>query len=214
MNLVNYYWWYDGVVPNKFCNDVLKHAKTREEELALTGSVGKGRDLKQQPLSDKEIFDLKKKRDSNITWLNDQWIYNEIFGYVRGANTNAGWNFQWDHAESCQFTKYNKGQYYDWHCDSWDKPYDETAHKNYRGRVRKLSVTLNLSDSNDYEGGDLQFDFRNKDPDKPANILTAKETKSKGSLIIFPSDVWHRVLPVTKGTRYSLVMWCLGKPFV
>ena len=37
---------------------------------------------------------------------------------------NAGWNFDWDRSESCQFTKYKLNQYYDWHCDSWDKPYD------------------------------------------------------------------------------------------
>jgi hypothetical protein len=41
------------------------------------------------------------------------------------ANKNAGWNFEWDCSESCQFTKYSKGQYYGWHCDSWDKPYED-----------------------------------------------------------------------------------------
>ena len=39
------------------------------------------------------------------------------------SKSNAGWNFEWDFSESCQFTKYKKGQYYDWHCDSWDRPY-------------------------------------------------------------------------------------------
>ena len=38
--------------------------------------------------------------------------------------TKAGWNFDWERSESCQFTKYKLNQYYDWHCDSWDKPYD------------------------------------------------------------------------------------------
>ena len=40
---------------------------------------------------------------------------------------HAGWNFQWDWSESCQFTKYKKGQYYDWHCDSWDRIYKTTT---------------------------------------------------------------------------------------
>jgi hypothetical protein len=44
--------------------------------------------------------------------------------YIHQANRNAGWNFEWDWSESCQFTKYKLNQYYDWHCDSWDKPYD------------------------------------------------------------------------------------------
>ena len=38
---------------------------------------------------------------------------------------NAGWNFDWERSESCQFTKYKHNQYYDWHCDSWDKPYEK-----------------------------------------------------------------------------------------
>jgi PKHD-type hydroxylase len=45
------------------------------------------------------------------------------------------------------------------------------------------------------------------------HLKQAKETLSKGSIIVFPSFVWHRVKPVTKGTRYSLVMWNLGYPF-
>ena len=43
--------------------------------------------------------------------------------YIHEANQKAGWNFDWDWSESCQFTKYGVGQYYGWHCDSWDKPY-------------------------------------------------------------------------------------------
>ena len=56
-----------------------------------------------------------------------------ILGYIKNyihmftkANRNAGWNFDWERSESCQFTKYKLNQYYDWHCDSWDKPYDRT----------------------------------------------------------------------------------------
>ncbi len=55
--------------------------------------------------------------------------------------------------------------------------------------------------------------MRNRDPDKKANTHVLKEIRSKGSLVVFPSDVWHRVKPVTAGTRYSLVVWHLGKPF-
>jgi PKHD-type hydroxylase len=74
-------------------------------------------------------------------------------------------------------------------------------------------VTLSLSDEKDYKGGELEFDFRNLDPDKKRNTAICKEIKPKGSLVIFPSFVWHRVRPVTKGSRYSLVIWNLGWPF-
>ena len=93
--------------------------------MAITGGLGRDRDLKKQPLNKKEIKDLKKKRDSSIVWMNDRWIYKEIQPYIhREANQSAGWNFNWDYSESCQFTKYKPGQYYDWHCDSWDGIYD------------------------------------------------------------------------------------------
>jgi PKHD-type hydroxylase len=127
---------------------------------------------------------------------------------------SAGWNFNWDWSESCQFTKYKKGQYYDWHCDSWDKPYmTNNPQDPTNGKIRKLSVTVTLSDPKDYKGGELEFDFRNLDPDKKANIVKCKEILPKGSLVVFPSFVWHRVCPVKSGERNSLVIWNLGYPF-
>jgi PKHD-type hydroxylase len=143
--------------------------------------------------------------------MNDRWIYKEIQPYVHMANRNAGWNFEWDWSEACQFTIYKKGQYYDWHCDSWDKPYPHEGPTN--GKIRKLSVTVSLTDPKEYKGGELEFDFRNEDPDKEPNTRTCTEILPKGSLVVFPSFVWHRVKPVTKGVRHSLVIWNLGYPF-
>jgi PKHD-type hydroxylase len=146
--------------------------------------------------------------------VNDRWIYKEIQPYVHQANTSAGWNFQWDFSESCQFTKYEKGQYYDWHCDSWDRPYiRENANDPSHGKIRKLSVTVTLSDPKEYKGGELEFDFRDKDPDKKPSIRKCTEILPKGSLVVFPSFVWHRVCPVKKGSRYSLVIWNIGWPY-
>ena len=146
--------------------------------------------------------------------MSDRWIYKEIQPYVHNANANAGWNFQWDYSEACQFTKYEKGQFYDWHCDSWNRPYvRENSNASDHGKIRKLSVTVSLSDPKDYKGGELEFDFRDKDPDKKPNIRKCTEILPKGSLVVFPSFVWHRVCPVKKGSRYSLVIWNLGWPF-
>ena len=74
-------------------------------------------------------------------------------------------------------------------------------------------MTVSLSDPKDYKGGELEFDFRNKDPDKKPSIQKCTEILPKGSLVVFPSFVWHRVCPVKKGSRYSLVIWNLGYPF-
>jgi PKHD-type hydroxylase len=211
MLLLNYYYYFQSAVPKKICNEIIQYGLYHKDNIAITGEFGENRNLKEQPLNKKELKNLKTKRNSNVVWLNDKWIYKEIHPFIRIANQDAGWNFEWDWSESCQFTKYKKNQHYGWHCDSWETPYKEAG--TYNDKIRKLSSILILSDPKNYSGGDLEFDFRNADPDKKRNVRLCKEIKHQGSLIVFPSFVWHRVKPVKKGTRYSLVNWHLGKPF-
>jgi len=211
MNLQNYYYYFQSALTPRFCDELIKYGISQQEQLALTGGqtnkVNKG-----EKLNDDDIIDLKKKRDSNIVWLSDRWIYKEIQPFIHQANRLAGWNFEWSFSESCQFTKYKLNQHYDWHCDSWEAPYANTDNPDTFGKIRKLSVTCSLSAPEDYEGGELEFDFRNMDPDKQS-VRKCAEIKPRGSIVVFPSHVWHRVKPVTKGTRYSLVIWNLGYPF-
>tara|TARA_R110000822_G_scaffold94468_1_gene216658 strand:- start:217 stop:840 length:624 start_codon:yes stop_codon:yes gene_type:complete len=207
MNLKNYYWYFQSVIPKRICDDISKYGKQLQDGMAITGST------KNKKLNLKQEKDLKKVRNSNVAWMNDRWIYNEIQPYIAQANANAEWNFQWDRSESCQFTKYKKGQFYDWHCDSFDRPYT-SKNPDEHGKIRKLSVTVTLSDPKDYTGGELEFDFRNVNPNKKSSIRKCTEILPKGSLVVFPSFVWHRVCPVKSGERNSLVIWNLGTPFI
>ena len=206
MNLEYYYWYFKSAIPPKICDDIIEYGKSQQEQIALTG------DYDPNTIGEKDIKDVSKKRKSNVVWMDDPWIYKEIHPLVHAANQNAGWNFQWDFSESCQFTKYKLNQFYDWHCDSWNKPYDKPNEPNTHGKIRKLSVTVSLSDETEYEGGDFEFDFRSAD-DGSNQPQICKEIKPKGSVVVFPSFVWHRVKPVISGTRYSLVMWNLGQPW-
>jgi PKHD-type hydroxylase len=237
MNLKNNYWYFQSALTPKFCDDLIKYGNQQKELQALTGTQQRLRDkLKHikrtaavehlsdeqlaelhdikidENLNQEELLDLKKKRDSNIVWLSEQWIYKEIHPYIHEANKNSGWNFEWDFSESCQFTKYKLNQHYDWHCDSWDEPYNNKKDLNTHGKIRKLSVTCSLSDEKDYKGGELEFSFRNN-LDNANATAECKEILPRGSIVVFPSFVWHRVKPVTEGTRYSLVIWNLGRPF-
>ena len=208
MNLSNYYWYFTSVVPPKICDDIIKYGLSKSETIARTGEYGN------KKLTKNEIKDMKRKRNSDLVWMDDAWIYKELQPYVHLANKKAGWNFNWERSESCQFTKYKLNQYYDWHCDSWDKPYEKEGPD--KGKIRKLSMTCQLTDGSEYEGGELEFDFRQYDPhmrDESKHLQKATEILPKGSIIVFPSFVWHRVKPVTKGTRYSLVMWSTGYPY-
>ena len=206
MNLEYYYWYFKSAIPPKICDDIIEYGKSQQEQIALTGNY------KPNKVSDDDIKDVSKKRKSNIVWMDDRWIYKEIQPYIHQANVNAGWNFQWDFSESCQFTKYKLNQFYDWHCDSWSQPYNKPEDLNTHNKIRKLSVTVSLSDETEYEGGDFEFDFRNDDKGSNQPQI-CKEIRPKGSVVVFPSFVWHRVKPVTSGTRYSLVIWSLGWPF-
>lgn len=190
-----------------------------------------------------EGFDLNKLhlRDSNVTFLGNSSLYDLIWPYIDKANENAGWNFQWDYTEEMQFTKYGVNQFYGWHTDSSDQPYKKfdpdkdpihknpdgtifvnmfgepvpedhcaTLNENMIGKIRKLSVTISLNDPKEYEGGNLQFDLG---PHSADRYHTCTEIRPKGSVVVFPSHIYHQVTPVTFGTRYSLVAWSLGAPF-
>ena len=216
MNLSNYFWYFKSALTPRFCDEVIKYALNQKEGMAITGGFGQDRNFDKQPLSKDEVRNLKYKRNSDLVWLNDAWIYKEIHPFVHKANKNAGWNFDWDRSESCQFTKYKLNQYYDWHCDSWDKVYKRKEGDPDNGKIRKLSMTCQLTDGSEYSGGELEFDFRQYSPhmrDEAQHLRKATEILPKGSIVVFPSFVWHRVKPVTRGVRYSLVLWHLGYPF-
>ena len=91
--------------------------------------------------------------------------------------------------------KYGVDGHFDWHVDM------STAVS-----TRKLGFTIQLSNPKDYEGGELQFYDGSKTRLEP-------ELKEKGTLIVFPSFAWHRILPITKGTRYAVVGWIHGNHF-
>jgi len=209
MNLEHYYWYFKSALTPEQCNKIIDLGIKTKSALGTVGGI-KIKNYKK--ISKEEKNQLIKIRKSNVAWLEDKWLYELITPYVTIANKNANWNFQVDWFENIQFTIYKKSQFYDWHQDCWDKPY-EMPNPNYNGKIRKISATIQLSDPKDYKGGELVFDFRNK-TNKSSNILKPKELLPQGTIVVFPSHIHHKVTPVTKGTRYSLVLWSLGNPWI
>ena len=172
MNLKHYYYYYKSALSPKLCDEIIKYGKEHNTQMAVTGGAENKLAKKADgTLKKSAIKNIQKKRKSDIVWMNDRWIYKEIHPYIHDANKRAGWNYEWDFSESCQFTKYGIGQYYGWHCDSWEEPYkreklEDGSNDPSNGKIRKLSVTISLNDPDEYDGGNLQFDFRNVDPDK------------------------------------------------
>ena len=149
-----------------------------------------------------------KTRISEVFWTTEQWIYDLTFPYMHEANKQAGWNLNIKAAESMQLTRYKKGGFYSFHKDgnadhlsAYDNPGNQFMH----GHVRKISMSIILNDN--FEGGAFEFASYGKED----CTITPVEAKA-GDIIFFPSGMEHRVAPVTKGVRYSLVNWFVGPP--
>ena len=138
-----------------------------------------------------------EKRVTKISWIPfDQLpqMYDKVENQLSSVNLN---HFMFDGikiTEPAQFTVYPEGGFYDWHIDN-DVNF---AHEPV---VRKISMTCLLSPENQFEGGDLELMREGK----PAKL-------KQGHAIFFASFIRHRVTPVIRGNRKSLVMWFGGTP--
>ena len=139
-----------------------------------------------------------KKRITTISWIPFKEMpemYDQINVFIQKANRNHfGFN-NIQITENAQFTEYPKGGFYDWHMDS-------DVNMQHEPPVRKISMTVLLSPENQFEGGDLEL----MAPGKYAKL-------KQDHAICFASFLNHRVAPVTRGVRQSLVMWFGGTPF-
>ena len=139
-----------------------------------------------------------KKRITTISWIPFKEMpemYREIEATMLKANNNHFGFEGMQITEPGQFTHYPVGAFYEWHMVN-----DVMGIK--QSPVRKISMTLLLSDPSTFEGGELEFMSKGK---------TAK--LKQGQAIFFASWLQHRVKPVTRGERKSLVMWFGGPPF-
>ena len=139
-----------------------------------------------------------KKRVTTISWIpfkEMDHMYRDLDKFIQAANLNHFGFGDIRVTENAQFTEYPVGGFYDWHmdCDT------NMAHE---PPVRKISMTLLLNDPSEFEGGHLEIGA----PGKYAEL-------KQGHAICFASFINHRVQPVTRGMRQSLVVWFGGKPF-
>lgn len=176
--------WWEGAFTDQELNWLQQKAKVSEQNAAVGSSAG--------GTVDQNI------RRSQVTWLdnnpNTKWVFEKL-GQVT-SQLNADY-FRFDltgFGENLQLTNYDQSDngMYGWHQD-------------YGGKVsRKLSLTVQLTDPAEYEGGNLQI----MTTGNPVNVR-----KQRGLIAAFPSYVLHQVTPVTQGSRQSLVAWVSGPAF-
>ena len=186
MNGTPSFWVWNNVIPPDKCNALIEeYYKADDDRPAKIGVVGEG-------------AVNAEYRKTNICWIpTSEAISLFLFSKSLVANSKAGWGFDLEDHEQTQIAKYEDGGHYNWHTD-------ETFYQRNRGYHRKVSSVLFLSDPATYTGGEFLFDSVNGGDKVEANA---------GTLICFPSEIRHKVMPVTEGVRYSLASWATG-PFM
>ena len=185
MRLKNSTWVFDNALNKHTCDELIRIGN---EQIMSDATVAAG-------------APPKSMRVCQTGWIQDPYIMEQLMEYVDTANIHAGWNFALGTAQLIQFTKYDVDGHYTWHRDT-NVDISKTG-----GSTRKVSITVNLND--DYEGGELEIDSE----DKYWKATPRKVRSGLGTIVVFPSDMYHRVKKVTKGTRYSLVVWVMGDPW-
>lgn len=123
------------------------------------------------------------------------WIYQKLAKAVNDFNDQF-WKFDLNFIETLQFTRYDRPN--DFYTDHIDTSFGRTEQ-------RKLSVSVQLSNPDTYTGSDLLF--------LKVGDSYYDPIRQRGSIIMFPSFMFHQVTPITSGVRYSLVSWIIGPPF-
>ena len=170
------------------CQDIINVGHQQKAQKALVG----------QKENKQGGYDTKT-RITTISWIPFKGLpdmYKIIERSMLQVNRNHFGYEGMTITEQAQFTEYPKGGFYDWHMDADVNCITEPP-------VRKISMTILLSNQSEFEGGDLEF---MSEGNKPPQLM-------QGQAIFFNSLIRHRVAKVKKGIRRSLVMWFGGPPF-
>lgn len=196
---------FPRAIPKKECKRLLKYclknSNFEDASVINQGYSDSGEeDTEERSRKDHEM------RKTAVSFITDKEnLMNElVWGFIRQANAEF-FKYKLDYFQAIQFARYRDGGHYDWHQDS-------SSHELAK-ECRKLSLTFSLTDDSEYEGGLLQFYHGDKPYDDKDHDIE-RDIKSVGTVIVFDSRDWHRVTPVTKGTRYSIVCWTVGPNFV
>ena len=176
------------------------------------------KDCLSKDLKPAKVFDTKPNSSRDDPSVRKTSVYfvssdrnnkaNEIAWYFLKEANKQMFNYDLTYFQPIQFAEYKDGGFYDWHIDTY---YQDEPNK-----TRKLSLSLILTDPDTFEGGEFQF-FNGGKPVKENGDETGEQLrndiKAQGSIIVFDSRDFHRVTPVTKGIRHSIVCWATGASF-
>jgi PKHD-type hydroxylase len=189
---------FPRVVNPDVCEQIVKDCKQNLLEKACVYNYDKTA-FRDDPKIRKTSINFIKDKDNKVNEL--------AWHFLREAN-KLQFNYNLSYFQVVQFAEYKDGGFFNWHQDD--------SRINNSSEMRKLSLTLVLSDPNTFEGGELQF-YNGEKPFQDMGEIKGeqvnKDIQAQGTVIVFDSMDWHRVTPVTKGIRHSVVCWTVGPNF-
>jgi len=196
------FWFWEGAIPSNVCDQIINSVDERNYNM---GGIIEKKDNGRisEDVSEKNFH--KSTRNVYVQFTEIPWINNLMMGFILSANEN---NFLYDltieDRESCQISKYvgsmNDSQYYNTHQD-W------VALRGAKAHTRKLSLSCQLTNPNDYQGGDLNLYLTDPSLSSPVKYTVSKK---QGTVVVFDARIMHEVEPVISGTRHSVVKWYHG----
>ena len=207
-------YWTFSEIPSEMVEILVKDLKKYDES------------IKESRVNEPE--NAEGVRKSSNAWIDgSNWVGGFVWYYIMKANRE---NFMYDieglDSNELQYTEYQKGEYYDWHIDdninrcmindkllTSDDNHGENIAILNGEYIRKLSFSIQLSDPEDYEGGELEFKANNYGSNMRGDFTLEEPfcaPNKKGTIIIFDSRTKHRVREVKSGVRKSLVGWVVG----
>ena len=181
LDQINFYAYWNNAFSKEECQTIINIAKDKGLVTGTTKGESDARESKVSWLYSVDNIDWVFRRVTDITLnLNERFFKFDLFGLNEGF----------------QFTNY----------EAPSGKYGKHIDRSMNMPVRKLSISIQLTNPEEYEGGELKL---YDGDDEEASVMD----KTQGTLILFPSYVLHEVMPVTKGERNSLVTWVTGKQF-
>lgn len=180
---------YQNRFSKNTCERIIQLAKLLPDSEAKVGDITSGGKV------------ATEIRISKVRWISESMPdFKDLILDIKNMfwQVNKTFGLDINYLPDLQFTEYygSVSGKYDWHID--------TQFEEQSCYHRKISMVIQLSDPKDYEGGNLELQPFFYEPPDPVNL------RQQGTAIFFPSITYHRVTPVTSGTRYSLVAWMQG----
>lgn len=178
---------FENAVDRRICDVILEEVRAMK---LFPGAIGEGKGNEDKGYRDSLVGFFKE----------DHWVTGVMYHFAAIANTK-NWRMALTAPTPVQYAEYSEGAFYDWHMDMGGEPPNTPT-------TRKVTAILALSDDHEYEEGNLEikvgWDNRNE------STVSVTGLRSKGSLLVFPSLMPHRVTPVAVGTRRTVVCWLIG----